>query len=93
MNRLAVLGFALLATPVVAQTNIGTVRAGPFDPTTSRPYDASGNFVGTARESPFVGGEVRLYDRSGRPTGIEVRENVFDPSRSDLFDTRVDSDK
>ena len=76
----------LVAGSALAQSRVGSVRANPFVPGESRIYDSKGDFVGTARDNAFIPGETDLYDKTGRPTGIEVRQNPFDPNRSDILD-------
>ena len=76
----------LVAGEALAQSRVGSVRANPFVPGESRIYDSKGDLVGTARENAFIPGEVDLYDKTGRATGIEVRQNPFDPDRSDILD-------
>ena len=71
----------LVAGPALAQSRVGSVRANPFIPGESRVYDSKSDFVGTANENAFIPGEIDLYDQTGRPTGIEARENPFDPER------------
>ena len=76
----------LVAGPALAQSRVGSVRANPFVPGEARIDDSKGDLVGTARDNAFIPGEVDLYDKSGRSTGIEARENPFDPERSDILD-------
>jgi len=83
----------LVATPALAQSRVGSVRASPFVPGESQIYDSKGDFVGTARENPFIAGRTDLYDSTGRTTGIEVRQNPFDPERSDVFDAGHERDR
>ena len=89
MRALRVALFMLFAAPAAAQTRVGSVHESPFSPGTSRIYDTSGDLVGTARENAFRPGETDLYDAEGKPTGIEVRDNAFDPTRSDVLDTHA----
>ena len=77
-----------IASPVAAQSRIGSVRESPFVSGTARVYDDKGDLVGTIRENPFIPGRADLYDATGRATGIELRDNAFDPQRTDVLDDR-----
>ena len=84
--RTLVVAALLLASPVLAQSRVGTVRESPFASGTSRIYDNEGAFVGTARDNAFVPGRTDLYDSEGRSTGVQIRDNAFDSDRRDIFD-------
>jgi hypothetical protein len=86
MRTLLVASALLLTAPALAQTRITTMRESAFSPGTYRAYDNSGHVVAEARDSAFVPGTVNVYGPTGDPTGVQIRQNVFDPAQQDVID-------